>query len=707
MHSTTTGVLTIKDPELQLYLGQIGTSNRKAGRPKSKTKTTVYKDVICAFDIETTRIKRIEQSIMYIWQFQLGDYCTVIGRTWEEFMELLSIMKDYAGDNEHYMIFIHNASYEFQFLAGIYNFAPEEVFCMEPRKILRFEMFGCFEFRCSYLQTNMSLDEFTHKYGVEYAKLHDFDYDKPRYPWTELTDDELAYCLNDVRGLVQAIKKEMEIDGDTLYSIPMTSTGYVRRDLRRAMRTYNKDTLARQLPSMEIYTMLYKAFRGGNTHANRYYSGEIIGGEDHPYKVYSFDRSSSYPDVQCNDIFPVGRWQFELPEFCTAKKIHQLMDVRGKALLMDLTFINISLRDPLWGCPYISSSKCEEVVPDPEHRTYDNGRIMASRMLRMVITDVDFRIIASEYKWDSMIVNTLASSTYGSLPGQIVEQIQKYYINKTELKGLKEQEIFYGKQKALLNAIYGCTVQNPIKATVLFKPSGGVEPDYQPDTSKSGAEILENANKKAFMSYAWGIWTTAWARYRLEEGIRIAHHPEEGCYFLYADTDSVKFFCTSPEAYRKTMNRWRRYNKVRIMRSKNSGSYATDKHGSTHYMGVFELDGEYTKFCTMGAKKYAYEEDGTLHLTVAGVNKKKGAVELAEHGGIEAFQEGFIFKDAGGTESIYNDYPAVDHVKIQGHELKITRNVVIRPSTYELGITAEYSYILEHPDIYNKVFDLI
>ena len=95
----------------------------------------------------------------------------------------------------------------------------------------------------------------------------------------------------------------------------------------------------------------------------------------------------------------------------------------------------------------------------------------------------------------------------------------------------------------------------------------------------------------------------------------------------------------------------------------------------------------------MGAKKYAYTDDsGELHLTVAGVAKRKGAKEL---GKIENFKEGFIFADAGGTESVYNDNPEITTYYIDGHNLPITRNVVIRDSTYQLGLTAEYREILQ------------
>ena len=42
---------------------------RKKGNQGGKTKHT-YKDIISAFDIETTTISEIEQSVMYCWQWQ-------------------------------------------------------------------------------------------------------------------------------------------------------------------------------------------------------------------------------------------------------------------------------------------------------------------------------------------------------------------------------------------------------------------------------------------------------------------------------------------------------------------------------------------------------------------------------------------------------------------------------------------------------------
>lgn len=121
-----------------------------------------------------------------------------------------------------------------------------------------------------------------------------------------------------------------------------------------------------------------------------------------------------------------------------------------------------------------------------------------------------------------------------------------------------------------------------------------------------------------------------------------------------------------------------------------NGAYATDGKGITHYMGVWEPESHYERFCTLGAKKYVGEENGKLEITIAGVNKRKGAEEL---GKIENFKEGFTFYKAGGTVSKYNDNVHI-LIEKEGREILVTDNLYITDSTYTLGLTAEYLAIL-------------
>ena len=168
--------------------------------------------------------------------------------------------------------------------------------------------------------------------------------------------------------------------------------------------------------------------------------------------------------------------------------------------------------------------------------------------------------------------------------------------------------------------------------------------------------------------------------------------------FVYCDTDSVKFIDDGEVSFDK-------YNKSRKTDSIKNGGVGVDRKGNKYYLGVCDYEGTYKKFVSLGAKKYCYiDSREALHITVAGVGKSIGAVELASRGGIESFKEGFTFYKAGGTESVYNDDPEVKRLTVDGHTLEITSNVLIKDSTYTLGITGEYRKILENPAIWLEYF---
>lgn len=653
-----------------ICLRQYDVQKRTSGNPSGKGKVA-YKNVITAFDIETTRLKDIEQSIMYVWQWQFGEDLTVIGRTWDDFLMVCRKIKDEISPVK-LVVYVHNLSYEFSFLKGIYDFQPEEVFAVNPRKVLKCEMMGCLEFRCSYLHSNMNLDTYTKKMGVKHQKLTGtFDYEKTRYPWTELTPDEIAYCVHDVQGLVEALTIEMKHDGDNLYKIPLTSTGYVRRDAKKAMYMASHQQLQDCLPDYEMYQMLREAFRGGNTHANRFYTNYTIA------NVHSADRSSSYPDVQCNCKFPMTEF-YRIGEQ-NLDQVQRLIK-KGRAVLMRVFIWNLSLRRDDWGCPYLGLSKCRNIHGEK----IDNGRILAAEYLETTITDVDLSIILEEYKFEHIKFIDVAYARYGYLPKPLVRCITDYYHKKTELKGVEGQELLYMKSKNKLNSLYGMSAQDPVKQDIVFLQGQFYK------KSDNEELILLKSNRRAFLSYAWGVWTTAWARYRLEEGLRLAHgdvNDPKAPQFIYCDTDSVK--------YTGNIN-WKRYNQKRIVDSKRSSAFATDPQGMTHYMGVYEQEHDMIEFRTMGAKKYVYREtsESPLICTIAGVSKALGGKELEKAGGIAAFKSGFIFKEAGGLEAVYNDFPGIGDIEIDGHQLTITSNVVLKQSTYTLGLSADYERLL-------------
>lgn len=657
-------------------ISETGCQKRPKGNQGTKQNRRKYKNLFCAFDIETTNDLSINQAYMYIWQCQIEDQ-TVVGRTWDEWLIFCERICSWLTEDEYIMMYVHNLSFEFTFLKGIYSFDPDEVFAIDRRKVLKCEMMEHIEFRCSYLLTNMSLSAFTKRMGVtEKLSGEEYNYKVIRYPWTELTAKELEYCITDVISLVEALKVYFSIEHDNFYTIPFTSTGFVRRDVKRAMRRFNRNELESMQPNYEIFSILREAFRGGNTHCNRYYTGQILD------NVSSYDRVSSYPDVQINELFPMSPWIEE--DAPTVERVTRIIYKQHRACIMRCGFSGIRLKNPLWGCPYIPKHKCRNLT----RHDNDNGRILDADYLEISLTDIDFKIICDEYEFDTITFYDFYHCRYGKLPKPLREEVQKYFQLKSELKGVAGSELYYQLSKAKLNSVYGMSVTNPCRVSIDYINDAFVERD------EDERELLEASNHKAFLVYAWGIWTTSHARAELEKMMNIVG-PER---FVYCDTDSVKFIDDGIVSFKK-------YNKSRKTDSIKNGGVGTDRTGKQYYLGLCDYEGTYKKFVSLGAKKYCYIDSyNKLHITVAGVGKTIGAVELESRGGIESFKEGFIFYKAGGTESVYNDIIEPFKINIDGKLLNITSNCLIKDSTYTLGITGEYRKIINNPQIWLEYF---
>ena len=626
-----------------------------------------YLDIITAFDIECTNIDDIEQAVMYIWQYQVGLDYTIIGRTWDEYIYFLNKLQEVIPDDVYMVTYTHNLSYEFSFLKGIYEFKSDEVFATDKRKVLKCTMFNKFEYRCSYYLTNLSLDKFLKNMNVENKKLT-YDYKKKRYYFTKLTDDEIAYCINDVKGLVQALSIKFKVEGDDLQTTPLTSTGYVRRDVKKAMLGFNYLQLKDMLPDKEVYKLLREAFRGGDTIANRWWVTDIIN------DISSVDIVSSYPTSLILDKYPMTKF---IPE--DVKDFEELLDDKERALLFRCRLYDVDVNNLLQGHTYLSTDKCRYIA----NGTIANGRIVKCDSLETTLTDIDYSIIKRRYKFKIEVLE-LYSSQYKYLPSMFRNVIIKYYREKTILKGSKEgtdDYLFYMKNKERLNSCYGMTAEDIGRDSIIYEDRYFKLADEPLDV------IITRNNKKAFLSYAWGVWCTAHSRKRLADGIDIVTNGNKVySNFIYSDTDSVKYLGDAD---------FTRYNEDIIEQAELCDAYAEDREGNVHYMGVYEKEDGYGKpnrASFMGAKKYVIEDNKKkLHITIAGVNKRKGGDELEK---IENFKEGFIFTKSGGTEARYND--KIDmYINVEGKDIRVTDNIYICDSTYTLGLTAEYKAILD------------
>lgn len=426
-----------------------------------------------------------------------------------------------------------------------------------------------------------------------------------------------------------------------------------------------------------------RCFRGGDTCANRWYIDETLS------DVKSYDRSSSYPDVLVNCMFPVTPF-VECKQKLTVDYLEKLIDRRGRAIIMEVRLSHIKLKNRYWGDPYLTKDKSRNLSADAEIM---NGRILSAGSLVTVITEVDYWIIRETYDYDMEVIRWYKASK-GMLPDCFRDYIKELYRNKTELKGkegatpeeTEYNERMYGKAKALLNSVYGMTATSPIKELIEYMKE---DRDFHYAVSDQ-EELYAKCKERYWIPYEWGIYCTALARYRLFEGIRLVTENQKYLDsrfsdFVYCDTDSVKYLGNAD---------WTAYNADRIRDSTQNGAMATDQKGVTHYMGVFEEEHAMDRFRTCGSKKYAYEIDGKLTVTIAGVDKKLGGKELSENGGINALKDGFVFRKAGGLCAKYNDFPDPTVIEIDGHQLPIISNCYLCDSEYTLGTLEYYKRIL-------------
>ena len=632
-------------------------------QPTIKKRKYHIVNTICTLDIETTKLDDIEQSICYIWQACINGVC-IIGRELKDLKRFLDKLLQYTDAKTKIIFFVHNLSFEFHHLREILHFT--DVFSVRRRTPLK-AMYKQIEFRCSYLLTNRSLDAFLKEMKVADKKTS-MDYNKKRYPWSKLNAKDTEYCLKDVIGLYEAIKRKLETEKDTLATIPLTSTGYTRRDVKKAMvKRSKKADFKASIATYEQFLELYEAFRGGNTHANRWISGKLLDSSDIGL-IHSYDRVSSYPDVLLKHKYP---WKF-------INYTGSIQDAlkEGKAILTRVSFTNIELKDYTTGAPYIPFAKCRNVTG----KILDNGRIIKASTLDITVTDIDLKIILDQYKFDIAQYSDTLISEYRELPKELKKVIIKYFKGKSKLKGVEDQEDEYMKFKNRFNSIYGLMVQSPAKLLIEYDEE--YSELFHNENERTLKEVYEENKEKLFLLYQWGVWCTAWARWELQRAIN--HVESCGAIFLYCDTDSVKFIGNVD---------FTQYNKEMIDESIKVGAVAKDHKGNIHYIGVYEKESDMKQFITHGAKKYAYTDTvGILHLTCAGVNKKQGVKELVT---IKWFKDGFIFGESAGLEAKYNDFPTVRKKIINGKSLHIYSNIYLKNSTYTLGKTKEYKSLLD------------
>ena len=688
-------------------------------------KKKLYDDNIYTFDIETISLYKIngefkpydnrlsqdfyrdtdKAACCYIWQFGINDH-VYFGRELMDFEKVLKLISDTRVSK---FIYVHNLSYEMQWLLDIIesnNWHITNMCARNVRKPIQFKIEELnIYFRCSYMLTNLSLEKSAEKYTNLKKAVGDLDYNTPFSPLSLLDDRSLHYCEQDILTLYEIIKYFRD-NPDNGYAhvvnIPLTQTGEVRRALLHKLDYWYMRRQWELVPPEHIYLALIQAFMGGMTHTNMLHANKLFKKGVNCDGIWSYDFSSSYPYVLVCYKYPSEPF-FMIRE----KDINKYKD--NHCLLYDITLTDVDSKTFNHYIPYSKMKDVNFGSKNDHMLCVDNGRIMTVKQCRMILTDVDFECIRQCYNIGKITYNNIWASFAMYLDKRVIKFILDRYSAKTTLKGVEGQEEFYMKMKQQLNSVFGMSCTNQVKNGVEFDAISDQWVTHQlydmVDDGDGGyirfidKKIAEcKKSYSTLLYYAVGVWCTAYARSNLWQAIQALDRS-----VIYYDTDSIKGFGGDVKAYVD------KYNTSVIDKLKQSATYNNlpidlyipkDNKGNEYPLGVFDDEtkkGMYKEFKALKAKCYAYKDcHNKLHITVSGV-AKSAVVGLRS---LNDFNKDLVFypECTGKLTHYYSDNQSdFSYTDIDGnvYTCKQRHSIVLTPTGYSMSMTPEHERLID------------
>lgn len=687
-------------------------------KPKGKS---LCADFI-SLDTETSHNHETDKKKMKGWIYQWAftyDGEIIEGRRPSEIIKCLKQIHEtnkLSQNVKELIVFVHNLSYDWSYLKQwlrqeFREQGIEQILAIGNHNIISYRIAG-FDFRCSYKLTLKSLDGWSKGLNTPHRKLVGaVDYDEIRYQDTPLSEDDYKYMFNDVIVLDEAVRLQMYIFKDNLFTIPYTTTGYIRRKARQYCEIYKgKSQFKKMALTPEQYSLCRMEFAGGITHGNRLLANRTI-----RRKIRHRDFVSHYPSQQACCTAPCSPWILEYnfeddgeDGGYTLKELVKLASSR--CILAEIKISNVQLKRGIT-LPYLQTSKCNNGRITELKTIDDNGRIMKLDGETIIaVNEHDLKWLVKQYTFDIQILKVY-SAKRGTFPQWLVALVMKLFYGKTEKKnavkevkkaGFKEDSIEYitakrneSLAKADLNGVYGMSATDPVRLAYEELDDGRwiVENATTEFVEAKLSEYYSNWN--SFMTYQLGVWTTSNARNELMEFVELVGYEN----FIYADTDSI-FYISTPEIEQRIEERNAQNREI----CDKDGHYI-DFNGKRYYLNQFaDEDEDIVSFRFLHAKCYAYEvktEKGIeLKTTIAGVKQigrknEEGhrVLRTEELGCIDNLKEGFVFKYCGGVQVAHiHAEPTVE--EINGHLTEYASSAII--VNVEKTLHTEL-YYREHP----------
>ena len=667
-------------------------------------------------------------ALMYHWQSAIeinkeDDPIIFFGRTWEEFKEYMNTLAEYISDSVYAFdededddiksfirskqkkliyahIYVHNLSYEFQFMRNIFKF--EKVFAREERKPMRAETFingVTFVFHDTLSLTQKSLHSWCEDENLKVKKYVEANYDylTIKTPLTKLTKKELKYCRNDVECMVYGVRKYRDKYAGELTRIPMTQTGEVRIVAREKISAVNMDWatecyLIDHTYDYDLYYSLVEVFAGGWTHANKLYTGKL------QHNVKCFDFASSYPSVLTSSRhFPISQWTKTNEEKINWLNNIENIEDRPYCYIMRVKCYNMVSN--MWNT-YWSSNK----TLDLQNCVLDNGRIMSADVCEMWVTDIDWNIITRAYEIEDYEILDAYEAEAGYICKEFILTILSYFKDKTALKGTGETSK-YNAAKQFINSLYGCCVTKLAELTdqIEFDDDGWSKhviatiEEFEANLSvEENEKRFMNEVAKTFTTWGIGVYTTAIARYRLWTAIF-----EFDDKIVYCDTDSAKGLFDDEDL--KWFDNYNLY--IGELQQKCADYYDFDSSlykaktskGKLKQLGIWEREDDCEEFKTLGAKRYVASHNGEIECTIAGLPKKAGLINIHS---VDELEDNLFWtpKQSGKLISHYNDNQA-ETIWYDKQGQKYVSNdkygIMLEPTSFTLSLSDDYDFLVD------------
>lgn len=733
-----------------------------------------FSNIIYGLDIETTTIELNEKKGSFMYSFcvgclnlENGFYKNLyLGRNYNDLDNYLFNLNETAiEEDKHYIIYIHNFSYEFSFFSNNSKFFKrynkndiKQNLFLKANKPL-YVRCGNLEFRCSYLLLDKSIRGIGKDIGLE--KL-DFNYTKIRTPLTKLEDKEIEYNYRDVEIMLKGIYRLYNLNKyiKRANDLPYTKTGIMRFNCEHNPEVnvtneytnkYGEKKKGKSIRLNKYLCGLEKAktkeqllfwetlFQGGLVYSNAKFIGDVL------KKLASFDFASDYPFQMLTRYFPS-----EFEEYKGNNKVMIEKCLRG------VTEKNLIYNKPLrtmfnaiivlnnikakFEFTPIGTSKIEEIEP---LRNMLNCKIINGKIheintpVKMYVTCIDmitlklfydFDLIEVEYlevakryrKTNEYKINAILYLAKRKIEFKqydaLVENYNVYHnYNETEIqdehyRNMVNAEKDYFEQMSVAHKMYQ-DVKSDLNALYGDNAQHLLHERFYYDNIerewKSELETFEeykNAQHKT--SYIYGLYVPQYARASI---LYIAYKfITNGLNVYYIDTDSIKTDDT-PLAH----NLVKEFNKLQML---NLNGYEWTKFG--------QLEHEYTavKFASLGTKSYIKleydkENNPVVKATISGLpnatelyNKlfeyyEKNFEELIEC----CYHYGTVF-DKSVANKLASKYDFFDfNFDIDGYKDCVISGVVLEPvdvTMRDFSSKTWYSYARLICMMYDKDFDI-